>query len=213
MNLLGKTLKGKSMFYFFVFVVGLMMVAGSGAYFILKRDYVDDFREKYNIYIATRDITVTTPAGSINLAVSRNDQEVAWKIYSQITTRVAVVDFNEDYDSFTVVNQSLYTVFGIIRDQIGNIPIERIRREKSDELVKFYTGILNEGIRPYLSKWHMPISKWVETQKAKHPESTIYELEKTFPRRTEILQDIKNMNDRMKKNSEALLKIVKAGRT
>jgi len=31
--------------------------------------------------------------------VAKNDRATAWKIYTQLTTQVAAVDFNKDYDS------------------------------------------------------------------------------------------------------------------
>lgn len=199
------------MFYFACLFFGLAMVALAVTYFVMKRDLVGDFRERYNIYIGTRDLSVSTPGGlQIGLVVSRNDREVAWKIYTQIATRIAVVDFNEDYDSFFLVNESLHALFLLIRDQLGEIPVERLRRDRKDELVTFYTSILNEGIRPYLSKWHMPISKWIETEKKRHPDATYYELEQTFPKRKEILADIRAMNARMKKIDAELLRIAKA---
>ncbi len=203
--------KEGKMFYIGCILFGLALLSLGIAYFWQKRDYLGDFRERYNVYIGTKDLTVNTPAGlTVGLSVSRNDREVAWRIYTQLATRVAIVDFNDTYDSFFLVNGSLHSVFDLIRQELASIPVERIRRDRSDELVQFYMSILNDGIRPYLSKWHMPISQWIETEKLKRPNATYYELEQTFPQRKEILEDMKAMNDRMKTIGSQLLKIAKA---
>ena len=203
--------KEGTMFYVGCLLFGLALVCLSVAFFWMKRDYVYDFRERYNIYVGTRDLSVNTPGGlTIGLAISRSDREVAWRIYTQLATRIAVVDFNDDYDSFYLVNVSLHSLFGLIREELASIPVERVRRDRSDEMVKFYMSILNEGIRPYLSKWHMPISQWVDKQKKTNPDATYYELEKTFPERKEVLADVRSMNLRMKGIGEQLLKIAKA---
>lgn len=175
-----------------------------------KRDYLFDTLDRYSLYITTKDITVTAPGGlSFSMSVSKSDRQTAWKIYTQLTTRVAATEFDDKYDSLYLTHQSLHTLFGIVRDALGEIPLERIQRDDAEQIVKFYTSILNTGLRPYLSKWHIPLSQWVDNEKIKTPSASYLEIEKSFPQRKEILEDMKAMNERMKIYAEDLLKIAK----
>lgn len=195
------------MFYILLAAIGGGLIVLSGAYFYQKLDSVGMIHTWYSRYYSTADIRVSLPLGEVNLSINRQDRVSAWKIYNQINTRIAAVEFNEEYDSFLHTNKSLHTLFGIIRDELANIPVDRIKDE-DNTLVNFYHSILNEGIRPYLSKWHIPVSHFVEKQNASSIES-ILEVEKKFPKRKEILEDIKAMNLRMKSYSSELMKIIK----
>lgn len=198
--------------YVLIFVLGISLVVISGFHFIRKSDPVSQFVDKYNIYITTTDITVPFAGTSFSLNIAKNDRVAAWKIYSQIKTRVAAVKFDPDVDSAMAVHDSLYKLFDIIREQITMIPIERIMKDKSDNTVKFYLSILNDGIRPHLSKWHIPLKQYIENEKIKNKELSIIEIEKKYPQREELIRSIHDMNERMDSFSEQLLKIVKSGK-
>ncbi len=180
----------------------------SAVYFYQKKDTVGILTGWYSKYYSTADITVHLPGGSLNLAVNRQDKVSAWKIYNQINTRIASVDFNEDYDSFVNVNKSLYELFKVIREELANIPVEKIKDE-NNTLVDFYHDLLNKGIRPYLSRWHIPISHYVEANKGDGKRSLL-EIEKSFPQRQEMLKDMKAMNLRMKDYSAQLMKVIRS---
>ena len=199
------------MLYFTFFIIGLFFLFLSFSYFVRRTDLVGEVTDRYNLYFTTKDITLSAPLGvSFAVTVGKTDRQAAWKIYTQLKTRVAAVDFNEDYDSLYLTHQSLNKIFDLVRNEIGSIPIERIQKDKSDQMVNFYTSILNDGIRPHLSKWHLPVSQWVESQKALHPSLSFVELEKTFPQRKEALESVKLMNKRMATYADQLLAIVKA---
>lgn len=193
---------------FLLFAILLLFLCYS--FWFNRRDYVFDTLDRYSLYISTKDITVAAPGGlSFSLSVSKSDRQTAWKIYTQLNTRIAATDFDPKFDSLYLTHKSLYTLFGVVRDALAEIPLERIQREDAEQIVNFYTSILNEGIRPYLSKWHIPLSQWVENEKAAHPKQSYLEIEARFPNRKEALEDMKAMNERMKVFSADLLKIAR----
>lgn len=69
---------------------------------------------------------------------------------------------------------------------------------------------MNDGLRPHLSKWHLPLSKWIENKQKVHPDETILQIEKRLPQRKESIAYLKEMNGKMQNYSEKLLEIVKA---
>ena len=197
------------MFYLAIGFVGMAMVTASVIYFYSKQDLLGLATDKYTLYISTSDVNVSAGGLSFSLKAGKTDKEVAWKIYTQIKTRITAVSFNEQYDSLQISNKSLHEVFLFIREEISKIPLARVRSSRNDQMVDFYLSILNNGIRPYLSKWHSPISDWVEKEQKKSPDKSLIEIEKAFPERKEALIDLNDMNLRMNTISEELLKIVK----
>jgi len=202
---------GKKMFYFIVGVLGAVMLTTSAIYFIQKKDIVEGVKEMYIVRYSTSDVNLNAIGGlSFSIKANKTDRETAWRIYTQLKTRVASVKFNPSYDSVVLVNKSLYEAFKLIREEVSNIPLNRVRTKKDDAIVDFYMNILNEGIRPYLSKWHLPISSWVESNKEKNSGKSITEIEKTFPKYEDLIKDIESMNGRLEKITVELLKIVKS---
>lgn len=184
-----------SAFLFFVSIKGIFY----------EKHIVLDFMNTFK----TNTVHVSLPAGvGLEINASKKDRELAWKIYTQIKTRIAVEEFNEEYDSLQFVNKSLYEVFGIIRNAISELPTTIVKDDHRD-LLQLYFDVLNEGIRPYLSKWHIPISHWNETETKKHPEQTLLEIEKRFPNREAAIKDMKAMNKRMKDFSLILFRVAK----
>lgn len=184
-----------SVFLFFVSVKGIFY----------EKHIVIDLMNTFK----TNTVHVSLPSGvGLEINASKKDRELAWKLYTQIKTRIAVEEFNEEYDSLQFVNKSLYEVFGIIRNAISELPTTIIKDDHRD-LLQLYFDILNEGIRPYLSKWHIPISHWNETETKKNPEQTLLEIERKFPNREAAIKDIKVMNKRMKDFSHILFKVAK----
>lgn len=198
--------------YTTMFILGIVFIVVSLNFFMRGSDYIGVFGERITWNITTTEIPVPIVGGSIVVNVAKNDRLAAWRIYSQISTRIAAVEFDENIDSALLVHESLHKVFEIIREEIANIPVERLRGDKADNTVKFYLDILNQGIRPHLSAWHIPLQKFVENEQKVHANLSVLEIEKKFPKRKELLESMKLMNGRMKKYADSLLIIAKGSK-
>lgn len=180
------------------------------SYVVLRRDLVSTNWDWFSNHVLTQDITVKMPVGgSVTLNIGRSDRRIAWKIYNHLQSRLLAVEFNESYDSIYLTNRSLFEAFKIIREEISNIPLEKLNRERGDATAKFYLEILNRGIRPYLSKWHDPISRWIAECEKNDPSKTYVQMESKFLQRKELLTDLAQMNERMKGYAQRLLLIAK----
>ena len=73
--------------------------------------------------------------------------------------------FEEDQDVITEVYDSWYEAFKIIRKQLEEIPEERIGDAK--ELIDIVLKVLNDGLRPHLTKWQAKYRAWYKKEKAK----------------------------------------------
>ena len=198
--------KRGSMFYLLLGVIGLVLVAVSLGFFLGKRDSFGWLRDQYDLRYSTSEVSLGLLGANFSFSIKSSDKNSAWKILNQIETRIGAVKFNEEYDSFIHTNSSLYVLFTLVRDEISKIPFEKF--VKDEEMVSFYHQILNEGIRPYLSKWHIQIEHFHEQHK--NDGKSILEIEKQYPRRKELLKDIEALNQRMKEVTNKLKEIIKS---
>ncbi len=170
-----------------------------------ERNAFDDI---LNTLIDYNTVTVSLPSGSLEFKAQREDRRIAWEIFVQIRTRIAAVDFRENEDSLLHINKSLYELFSFIRDKILSLPLKTVTRDKNGNLVEFYLAILNDGIRPFLTKWHISVSHFHE--KMKDSGKSAIEIDKEFlEKNPSILGDVKSLNQRMKKFASVLHRIAK----
>jgi hypothetical protein len=154
-------------------------------------------------------VNVTLPSGiSFEFKAQEEDRKIAWEIFVQIRTRIAAVEFKKGEDSFKDVNVSLFALFTLIREKILGLSLKTVTKDKDGNLVELYFSILNHGIRPYLTKWHIPVSHFHERQKDSGKSEI--EIDKEFLiSNPEIIEDIQTLNFKMKRFAEVLHKIAK----
>ncbi len=130
---------------------------------------------------------------NIKLKFDMRDQEVAYKLWVELSTRKIGLEFDEENDVIDEVYNSWYSFFGIARELLKEVPVEKLRH--SGELVDLTQRVLNEGLRPHLTKWQAKYRKWYESEK--HNVGTPQEIQKTFNEYNELVNDLKVANKRM----------------
>lgn len=112
-----------------------------------------------------KKVTVSLPfgIGSASWEADPTERNAAWELYVELVTRVAVQSLDPQEGLVREAMNSLYSLFGSTRkilrkagpkvgashDSVGGIAI----------------AVLNNGLRPFLSKWHPLLLEW-EEQKA-----------------------------------------------
>lgn len=96
--------------------------------------------------------------GSVEWEVDPTERRAAWSLYVELVTRIAVQPLEVDEGLLREALTSLYNLFpvtrqvlkeagpdvGASRDSVGGIAI----------------AVLNNGLRPFLSKWHPLLQTW-----------------------------------------------------
>ena len=91
----------------------------------------------------------------------RETARLAHEAYVELITRKAALEFEEGNDVLMEVYDSWYALFGEVRrlarqldadDIAGNGDLQRLH----DLLV----AVLNEGLRPHLTRWHARFRRW-----------------------------------------------------
>lgn len=88
------------MTYILVLLIGIALLIIAVAGMAFKKHIVVDLIDQLRM----NQITISGPGNSsITINASNKDREIAWKIYAQMTTRIAAVDFNDKYDALLIV--------------------------------------------------------------------------------------------------------------
>lgn len=140
---------------------------------------------------------------SITLKLNKKDQEIAYKLWVELSTRKIGLPYDEENDVITEVYDSWYSFFKIARDLLKDIPAERLAY--SGELVELTQKVLNDGLRPHLTRWQAKYRKW--DKQASEKEGTPQDIQKCYPEYTELIDDLKKTNQKMINYKDLMYKI------
>lgn len=151
--------------------------------------------------------------GSMKYQIIRNYSNlvIANKIYIELITRKAAIKIDENHDVISEIYDSWYSLFQITRLELKNIPGELlIKNSSSNQLIKLVTDILNEGLRPHLTKYQARYRKWYhhEIEMEENKEFSPQEIQKKYPDYTELIQSMKEVNSLLIDYSSQLKKFI-----
>lgn len=156
------------------------------------------FREVDDFEIDEAELGVGTQ--KVKLRANRDDLKVAYQLWVELSTRKVGLPINYDDDVIVEIYDSWYQFFGITRELIKDIPPSKLRNGESIQgLIQLAIDVLNEGLRPHLTRWQARFRRWYENELVK-PENLLVEpqdLQKRFPRYDELTKDMELVNARL----------------
>lgn len=164
------------------------------------------YRNRANLEIEFQFSFVAGPA--ITIKKTNLSSQLAHKIWAQLATRKLALSFDKDQDLITEVYDSWYAAFSTIRNVISEIPAHKIRRDKDTQaLMELAVNILNQGLRPHLTRWQSHFRWWFAKQQTANPEKTMLEVQEAYPDLEALLEDLEKVNSNMKVFLEKLKKL------
>ena len=145
---------------------------------------------------------------SVKLKYNRKDQEVAYKLWVELSTRKIGLPFDQENDVITEVYNSWYDFFKIARELLKDIPASRL--PYSNDLIKLTERVLNVGLRPHLTKWQAKYRKWYNNEfikKNNKKSETPQEIQKRYPEYSVLVEDLVLTNKRMIEYKDLMGKI------
>lgn len=131
---------------------------------------------------------------SVKLSYNKKDQEIAYKIWVELSTRKIGLRFDKENDVIKEVYDSWYKFFGITRELLKDIPANRI--PYSGNLIELTEKVLNIGLRPHLTRWQAKYRKWYE-EELKNNSGTPQEIQKEYPEYAALIEDLQETNEKM----------------
>lgn len=131
---------------------------------------------------------------TITLKYNKKDQEIAYKLWVELSTRKIGILFDPDNDVIEEVYNSWYEFFAIARELLKEIPASRI--PYSYDLIQLTENILNIGLRPHLTEWQAQYRKWY-TEAAKGNKKPPQEIQRDFDDYEALVNDLIKTNMQM----------------
>ncbi|HJP69553.1 MAG TPA: hypothetical protein VJ846_11680 [Sphingomicrobium sp.] len=120
------------------------------------------------------------------------DRQIAYSIWVELSTRKIGLNIDPEDDVVAEVYDSWYAFFGITRELIKDIPVSKLRNDSTRKITNLSIEVLNEGLRPHLTKWQARFRHWYDRQMEKKDDVSPQEVQKKFadfePMISELLQ-------------------------
>jgi len=125
------------------------------------------------------------------------DRQIAYSIWVELSTRKIGLRIDLEDDVISEVYDSWYAFFGVTRELIKSIPVSKVRQDSTGKIIELSVEVLNEGLRPHLTKWQARYRHWYEHQLSQKSDISPQELQKNFPAYEELTQDLLTMNKKL----------------
>lgn len=147
---------------------------------------------KYSVTI--NEVNLGIGNSSIKLLYSKKDQEIAYKLWVELSTRKIGLPFDRENDVIKEVYDSWYDFFKIARELLKEIPLSRI--PYSSDLIQLTEKVLNMGLRPHLTMWQARYRKWYD-EALKEKSGTPQDIQKLYPEYSMLIEDLLKTNEKM----------------
>jgi len=151
--------------------------------------------------IALKKVTLSLPfgIGGVEFKPDSTERDAAWELYVELVTRVAVQSLNPQEGLVREAMNSLYSLFGSTREILRKAGPSV--GASHDSVGGIAIAVLNNGLRPFLSKWHPLLQEWEE----KKPNGTSPQVhEKAWDKEMVVRGELDALRSGLEKYAEAL---------
>jgi hypothetical protein len=148
--------------------------------------------------------------GKVKLRPNHTDRQVAYQVWVELSTRKIGLPIDLDDDVVADIYDSWHSFFGVTRDLVKSIPVQRVSDPSTRQIINLSIEVLNEGLRPHLTKWQARFRSWYE-DKLKAP-GAVYEepqeLQKKFREFDALRDDLLAVNTKLMAYRKAMHRLV-----
>ena len=159
------------------------------------------FRKRDSKATRLQSVTVTIPwVGTATFVPDEAESNAAWSIYVEIVTRVPTQPLGDGSlrEALTSVYQMFMVMRTILRASGPQIAHGR------DSLAPLVLGVLNDGLRPFLSEWHSKLSVYESTRDT---DRGVSEHEDLWSEREQFTEALDGLREKLGRYADELLKI------
>lgn len=167
--------------------VGIVLILIMVLLFLVKQ--CSKYLNKKSVMI--NEVNLGIGNSSVKLSYNKKDQEIAYKIWVELTTRKIGLYFDEENDVIKEVYDSWYKFFEKVRELLKEIPANRI--PYACKLINLTEKVLNEGLRPHLTKWQARYRRWYEKELEKD-DGAPQDIQKKYPDYAALVADLTETN-------------------
>ncbi len=139
---------------------------------------------------------------------NREVQRIAHHAWAELITRKAGLEFDENHDVVIEIYDSWYELFKELRQLIKDIPSHKLKHDKNvQKLVQTLQIILNQQLRPHLTKWQAKFRKWYDKEENKKDELTPQEIQSGYKEYKDLVTDLRAVNKELVAYTQQLEKL------
>lgn len=138
--------------------------------------------------------------GTVTLRPNATDRQVAYAIWVELSTRKIGLPIDLDHDVIAEIYDSWYNFFAVTRELIKDVPVTQVKRQSTRKIVELSIEVLNEGLRPHLTRWQARFRRWYDRELSRYDQSTgetvldPQQIQAKFPQYEELKRDIERVN-------------------
>jgi hypothetical protein len=137
---------------------------------------------------------------TIKIKPNYEDMQIAYKLWVELSTRKIGLPIDFENDVVVEIYNSWYEFFKLTRELIKEIPVSKVRKKESTrDIVRIAIEVLNEGLRPHLTKWQAKFRKWYEFESSKeeYRELPPQQIQRKFPGYELLTKEMQEVNKRL----------------
>jgi len=146
----------------------------------------------------------------VKLKRNTRNMQIAYKLWVELSTRKIGLKIDLENDVIVEIYDSWYKFFRLTRELIKDMPISKIWNDKdTKEIVRIAIEVLNEGIRPHLTRWQARFRKWydIEIKKEENFNLSPQETQLKYPKYKELTEDMMHVNQKLIKYRKNLKRL------
>lgn len=142
------------------------------------------------------------------------DKQVAYAIWVELSTRKIGLPIDFEHDVISEVYDSWFGFFTVTRDLVKGIPAQKVRRDSTQKIIRLSIEVLNEGLRPHLTRWQARFRHWYDRELRKYDQGTGEEvldpqlIQQRFPKYDELKEDMERVNQSLIKYRNQMYRLV-----
>jgi hypothetical protein len=130
------------------------------------------------------------------------ERQVAWELYVELVSRIATQPLDPDEGLAREALDSLHDLFAITREVLRSAGPDVGMQERSVGYLAL--GVLNRGLRPFLSRWHPRLLQW---EHARAPGLSAVDHERAWPLDIALRGELEALRSKMWEYARALSEI------
>ncbi len=152
-----------------------------------------------------KKVSVSLPfgIGSAEWEADPTERHAAWSLYVELVTRIAVQPLEVDQGTVREALNSLYSLFGSTREILKEAGPNVGAAHNSVGGIAI--AVLNNGLRPFLSKWHPLLQAW---EARRTLDVSPKEHEKNWANEPQLREELSVLQANLEKYANALAEIV-----
>jgi hypothetical protein len=139
-------------------------------------------------------------SGKMTLKPNLTDRQVAYSLWVELSTRKIGLPIDFEHDVIVEIYNSWHDFFSITRDLVKSIPVNKVRQDSTGKIIKLSIEVLNQGLRPHLTKWQARFRHWYEKELNNASGDIVIDpqsIQQKFPKWDELKKDMGQVNERL----------------